>query len=69
LALFGFVFSSPAGQHIAICSFQIRVYADLTAGKLALFFQNAPFQFVSRPTRGNRHPAKPPELSDLDIRI
>jgi len=39
LALFGFVFSCPAKLDIVIISFHKRLYDDLAADKLALFFQ------------------------------
>jgi len=35
---------------------------------IGFVFSNAPYQLVSRPTRGNRHPAMPPELSDFVFR-
>jgi hypothetical protein len=51
--IIGFVFSCPPGLYNAIISFHIRPYANLPAGKLALFFQITfqilPFAFLPLP--------------------
>jgi hypothetical protein len=64
LALF-FAASNRKYFHIPFTNKHLTCFAYFNIG---FVFSNVLFQFVSRPTRGNRHPATLPELSDFGIR-